>query len=368
MGLPRKCPEISAAVLYVSMVALPMPVPEELEKSWDLADSMLSEGQFEEALSELRQAWPLCENDGQKVRTLRQAGDVGTAHGTEDQGSQKRHWQKALKSYKRALKIDPKNKETRRNMNSLLSMMDEKSITGGAGMQFFDEGNPTPMGLVAMVIAGMLLLTSIKLISDALQEDSENPLVSLEVSYVDDSGERVEGTIEIELFQDLAPVHVENFITHAQNFRYDFTIFHRVIDGFMIQGGDVDRQDGMGGYAANWYGYCNGESAASQSSCDQSQWTIPDEADNGLLHSPGMLAMAKTSAANTGGSQFYIVPTGSTPSHLDGVHTVFGQVVSGQAHVDAISLVVTGNTDSDDDTSGDKPIDDVRLVHVTVNE
>ncbi|MAZ23390.1 MAG: peptidylprolyl isomerase [Euryarchaeota archaeon] len=206
----------------------------------------------------------------------------------------------------------------------------------------------------------MIILTSIKLISDALQEDPENPVVSLEVSYVDDSGERIEGTIQIELFQDLAPVHVENFITHAQNFRYDFTIFHRVIDGFMIQGGDVDRQDGMGGYAANWYGYCNGESAASQSSCDQSEWTIPDEADNGLLHSPGMLAMAKTSAANTGGSQFYIVPTGSTPSHLDGVHTVFGQVLSGQNHIDAIQEVPTGDND--------KPIEDVRLVHVTVNE
>ena len=216
------------------MVAEPMPVPDELLKSWDLADSVLSDEKFEEALSELRQAWPLCENDGQKVRTLRQAGDIGTAQGTHHESSQKRHWQKALKSYKRALKIDPKNKETRRNMNSLLSMMDEKSITGGANMQFFDEGNPTPMGLVAMVIAGMIILTSIKLISDALQEDPENPVVSLEVSYVDDSGERIEGTIQIELFQDLAPVHVENFITHAQNFRYDFTIFHRVIDLSLI--------------------------------------------------------------------------------------------------------------------------------------
>tara|TARA_Y100001970_G_scaffold256337_1_gene333973 strand:- start:18541 stop:19596 length:1056 start_codon:yes stop_codon:yes gene_type:complete len=351
------------------MFAEPMPVPEELQKSWDLADSLLLDGQFDEALSELRVAWPLCENDGQKVRTLRQAGDIGTAHGVQDDASQKRHWQKALKSYKRAIKIDPKNKETRRNMNSLLSMMDEKSITGGVSMQFFDEGNPTPMGLVAMVVAGMIILTSIKLISDALQEEAENPVVSLEVSYVDDSGDRIEGTIEIELFQDLAPVHVENFVTHAQNFRYDFTTFHRVIgdndqtpqyDPFMIQGGDIDRQDGRGGYAANWYGYCNGESASSQSSCDQSEWTIPDEADNGLLHSPGMLAMAKTSAANTGGSQFYIVPTGSTPSHLDGVHTVFGQVVSGQSHVDAITEVPTDGND--------KPIEDVRLVHVTLNE
>ena len=350
------------------MVADPMPVPAELQKSWDSADTMLSENKFDEALAELREAWPLCENDGQKVRTLRQAGDIGTAHGLKEEGSQKRHWQKALKSYKRALKIDPKNKETRRSMNSLLSMMDEKAISVGAGMQFFDEGNPTPMGLVAMVIAGMLLLTTIKLISDALQEDVANPIVSLEVSYVDDSGERVEGIIEIELFQDHAPVHVENFISHTQNFRYDFTTFHRVIgdnvdtpqyDPFMIQGGDIDRKDGAGGYAANWYGYCNGNEA-SPGDCEYEEWTIPDEADNGLLHSPGMLAMAKTSAANTGGSQFYIVPTGSSPSHLDGLHTVFGQVVSGQNHVDAIQGVPTDEYDN--------PVDDVRLVHVTVNE
>jgi len=341
------------------MVACLMPVPAELQKSWDSADSMMSENRFEEALSELREAWPLCETDGQKVRTLRQAGDIGTAHGLKEEDSQKRHWQKALKNYKRALKIDPKNKETRRSMNSLLPMMDEKAISVGASMQFFDEGNPTPMGLFAMVIAGMLLLTSIKLISDALQEDVANPIVSLEVSYVDDSGERIEGIIEIELYQDLAPVHVENFMTHTQNFRYDFTTFHRVIESFMIQGGDIDRENGAGGYAANWYGYCNGNEA-SAGDCDYEQWTIPDEADNGLLHSPGMLAMAKTSAANTGGSQFYIVPTGSTPSHLDGIHTVFGQVVSGQNHVDAIQGVPTD--------SEDVPLDDVRLLHVTVNE
>ena len=69
--------------------------------------------------------------------------------------------------------------------------------------------------------------------------------------------------------------------------------------------------------------------------------------------------MAKTSAANTGGSQFYIVPTGSTPSHLDGVHTVFGEVTSGMSHVDAINEVQTGDND--------KPIDDVILLSVSVN-
>ena len=70
--------------------------------------------------------------------------------------------------------------------------------------------------------------------------------------------------------------------------------------------------------------------------------------------------MAKTSNPNTGGSQFYIVPSGSSPSHLDGVHTVFGEVLSGMSHVDAINNVVTGDND--------KPIDDVRIITASVIE
>jgi len=126
--------------------------------------------------------------------------------------------------------------------------------------------------------------------------------------------------------------------------------------------------NGAGGNAAKWFGYCNGESRSSSSACEQSQWTVPDEANNGLNHNSGMLAMAKTSDPNTGGSQFYIVPTGSSPSHLDGVHTVFGEVLSGMSHVDAINNVATGNNDDDPDTSGDQPIDDVILITATVNE
>ena len=66
--------------------------------------------------------------------------------------------------------------------------------------------------------------------------------------------------------------------------------------------------------------------------------------------------MAKTSAPNTAGSQFYIVPSDSTPSHLDGIHTVFGMVTSGMNHVDAISEVTTGGS------QGSEPVEDVRLI------
>lgn len=343
-----------------------MPIPETLQKAWDSANQLLESGEPKKALEILRsEAWDECDNAMQKARTLRYAGDAGMMLGEVDTARQKRHWQKAHKSYRNALGFDPKDKEARRSMNKLASMMDEKAISLGVGMQLFDEGNPTPLGLVAMLVAGMLLLVSFKVVSDWF-DDSENPVVTLEISYMPTgSTERTTAFIEIELYEDDAPLHVENFLLLAEESRYDFTIFHRIIDGFMIQGGDFENRDGTGGYTGKWYGYCDGKqydssnNRYSSETCDQPRWTLPDEADNGHLHAPGVLAMAKTSSPNTGSSQFYIVPEDSTPSHLDGVHTVFGIVVSGLDHVTAISEVATDGSD--------RPLDEVRLMHVTVD-
>jgi cyclophilin family peptidyl-prolyl cis-trans isomerase len=346
-----------------------MPVPEELNNSWSEAAAMMDKGDNNLALEKLRESWDICENDSQRAKTLKLAGDAGTTLGTEEPEMQRSHWRKALKSYRNSLKIDPKNKETRKAMNNLSSMMDANAISRGAGFQLMDEGNPTPFGLFAIVAVLMMSLVAVKIIADMLTEEEGNPVVSMDVSYVDsETGLRTMGTIEIELYRDDAPKHVENFLLHSSQGNYDSTIFHRVIEGFMNQGGDIDGMNGAGGNAAKWFGYCNGESRSSSSACEQSQWTVPDEADNGLKHSSGMLAMAKTSNPNTGGSQFYIVPTGSSPSHLDGVHTVFGEVLSGMSHVDAINNVITGNNDDDSQTSGDQPIDDVRLITATVIE
>ena len=189
----------------------------------------------------------------------------------------------------------------------------------------------------------------------------ENQNVTLQVSYVpwnstgNSTGEdnRIYGTIVIELYPNDAPLHVDSFVNHIENGAYNNTLFHRVIDGFVIQGGNIN---GAGGYAGNWYGYCNGEPATS---CDTADLTIPSEADNGLYHGPGTLAMARSSDPDSAGSQFYIVPSDSTPSHLDGSYTVFGQVISGQEHVDAISEVDTNNNDV--------PIYDVILEVAWVN-
>ena len=152
-------------------------------------------------------------------------------------------------------------------------------------------------------------------------------------------------TVVIELDHINAPFHADNFRNHTLEGNYNNVTFHRVIDDFMIQGGDFQNNDGTGGYAAKWYGICDGDEM-NQSNCpNQVYYNVPDEADNGLIHTSCKISMAKTSMPNTGGSQFFIIPEDSTPSWLDGVHTVFGTVTSGCEHITTISEVATGQND-----------------------
>jgi peptidyl-prolyl cis-trans isomerase B (cyclophilin B) len=140
------------------------------------------------------------------------------------------------------------------------------------------------------------------------------------------------GAIEIELFDDDAPKTVENFKKLARDGFYDGVIFHRVIQDFMIQGGDPTGT-GTGGPGYQFEDEFN---------------------DNKVVR--GALAMANA-GPNTNGSQFFIVTAEATP-WLDGKHTVFGRVTSGMDVVDTIEQVETG--------SGDKPREDVRIESVTV--
>jgi cyclophilin family peptidyl-prolyl cis-trans isomerase len=154
--------------------------------------------------------------------------------------------------------------------------------------------------------------------------------------------------IEIELDFNAAPIHADNFLKHVQAGNYNGSIFHRIIDNFVIQGGDFENGDGTGGYAYQWYGYCNGQAMNSSAECSNSTlYTIPDEADNGLVHTSCKISMAKTSASNTGGSQFFITP-GDISQHtwLDNVHTVFGKVTSGCNSITLLSEVQTNNADN----------------------
>ncbi|MBF0430407.1 MAG: peptidylprolyl isomerase [Fibrobacteria bacterium] len=111
-----------------------------------------------------------------------------------------------------------------------------------------------------------------------------------------------EGVMELELFFKEAPNTVANFIELTNSGFYDGLIFHRVIQGFMVQGGDP-AGDGTGGL----------------------DYTIDDEPNN-LKHEPGVLAMANK-GKNTNGCQFYI--THMSQPHLDGKHTIFGKILKG---------------------------------------
>src|SRR6187200_2128604 len=142
------------------------------------------------------------------------------------------------------------------------------------------------------------------------------------------------GTIELELYPDDAPKTVGNFVKLAEDGFYDGVIFHRVIEGFMIQGGDPT------GTGSGGPGY-----------------QFEDEANDHRVVR-GALAMANA-GPNTNGSQFFIV-TAEEASWLDGKHTVFGRVTSGMDVVDTIS-----NVDTD---AGDKPRADVTIERVELAE
>ena len=139
------------------------------------------------------------------------------------------------------------------------------------------------------------------------------------------------GDMTVQFFEGAAPKHVESFKEHVNNGFYNGTIFHRVIPGFMIQGGDPNTKGenkasyGTGGHAAKYYGIGDEE--------DSKTWNLPAEFNN-IKHSRGILSMARSNDPNSGGSQFFICA--ATVPHLNGKYTVFGQVVEGDEIIDQI--------------------------------
>ncbi|MFB1082442.1 peptidylprolyl isomerase [Jeotgalibacillus sp. JSM ZJ347] len=187
-------------------------------------------------------------------------------------------------------------------------------------------------------------------------EAAENePVATMETS---------EGTISIKLFPDQAPKAVENFITHSENGYYDGVTFHRVIQDFMIQGGDPE---GTGAGGESIYGE-----------------PFEDEFDPSLINMRGALSMANA-GPNTNGSQFFIVQADSLgegmvsdmeaagfPEQtidiyeerggapwLDNGHTVFGQVIEGMDVVDQIAGTEAEN---------DSPVEDIVIESITIED
>ena len=152
------------------------------------------------------------------------------------------------------------------------------------------------------------------------------------------------GDIVLEFFDDIAPKHVESFKLHAQNGYYNGTTFHRVIPGFMIQGGDPltkseDRsRHGTGGNAAKYFGI--------GTESEESGWDLPAEFSN-TPHKRWILSMARSQDPDSGGSQFFICVADSL--FLNNQYTVFGKVASGMDVVDAIVGVSRDARDNPDD-------------------
>ena len=139
--------------------------------------------------------------------------------------------------------------------------------------------------------------------------------------------ETSKGTITLELNETKAPETVRNFVAYAKKGHYDGTIFHRVIDGFMIQGGGFTKD-------------------MNQKPTDD---PIRNEAMNGLINNRGTIAMARTSVVDSATSQFFINLVDNdflnfrNPSPAGFGYAVFGQVTDGMEVVDAIAKVPTGN-------------------------
>ena len=151
--------------------------------------------------------------------------------------------------------------------------------------------------------------------------EPSNPIVALRTSH---------GDLAIELFAKEAPISVENFLAYVDAGHFDGTIFHRVIPGFMIQGGGMDpdmRQK-------------------------STRKPIKNEADNGLRNQRGTLAMARTSDINSATAQFFInLKDNAFLDHggRDFGYAVFGRVTTGMEVVDAIAAVKTGRRGHHDD-------------------
>ncbi|MEY3471316.1 MAG: hypothetical protein RLZZ223_666 [Candidatus Parcubacteria bacterium] len=166
-----------------------------------------------------------------------------------------------------------------------------------------------------------------------LNEDimKERPIIEFDTN---------KGKITIELFSDLSPNTASKIIKYTKEGVYDNTLFHRVIDNFMIQGGDPNTKDPS---KSEFYG--TGDAGEK----------FDDEINDELLVK-GSFAMAN-SGPNTNGSQFFIVTAESTP-WLDGAHTNVGKVIGGMDIVEAISTVKTAALD--------RPVEDVKIISAKV--
>ncbi len=158
---------------------------------------------------------------------------------------------------------------------------------------------------------------------------AQNPVVTIEM----ENG----GKIKAELYPETAPNTVNNFLSLIQDGYYNGLIFHRVINGFMIQGG-CPEGSGMGGPGYSIKGEFS-----------------ENGFENNLKHTEGVLSMARSMMPDSAGSQFFIMH--KTSPHLDGQYAAFGKVIEG---MDVVNKIATANTDY-----SDRPLEEQKMKTVT---
>jgi len=192
-----------------------------------------------------------------------------------------------------------------------------------------------------MIKRNIILLTiCLAIVGCGTKKENKESVMDKEIAVISTKF----GDIKLEFFDEIAPKHVESFKLHAQNGYYDGTIFHRVIPGFMIQGGDPlsksedKSRHGTGGNAAKYFGIGDENS--------ESTWDLPAEFSV-TPHERGILSMARSQNPDSGGSQFFICVADAR--FLDNQYTVFGKVVSGMDVVDSIVNAPRDARDNPDD-------------------
>lgn len=207
----------------------------------------------------------------------------------------------------------------------------------------------------ALIVASIMTLTLVGCGTKTKDDTSETPSAG-ETTAVDYLSKETEkkpqdknpvatiemgdgGVIKVELYPEIAPNTVRNFISLANDKFYDGLIFHRVKEGFMIQGGDP-LGNGMGGPDYSIYGEFSN-----------------NKFENKLSHERGVISMARSADMNSAGSQFFIMH--EEAPHLNGDYAAFGKVIEGMDVVDKIATTETN--------SNDKPVNDMKIKSITVD-
>ena len=201
-----------------------------------------------------------------------------------------------------------------------------------------ERKDPTPWIVLAafvLLIGGLIALLSVKpWVKDGVAID-------FAPSYYADIKVKGYGTITVALDSEAAPITVENFVTLARSGYYDGTTFHRIMEGFMAQGGAGD-----------------GSAAKIKGEFSSNGW------DNPLKHTRGAISMARANDKNSANSQFFICQTTEKCTHLDGEYAVFGYVTKGLRVLDKICSKSNPTDNNGTIPASEQPV----IVSVTIRE